>query len=96
VSAGVKQDDAVRWSGLEVFDQTFEVEANRILVVVPVLLHLQTGILEDRIVVGPARSRQIDLLGVRIEALEESATYPKSTGTGNGLRDNKAIFLNSG
>lgn len=96
VSASVQQDDAVRRSGLEVLDHALEVEANRVLVVVPVLVYFEAGVLEDRIVVGPARGREIDLLGVRIEALEESTAYSQGTGAGNGLGDNKAVFLDGG
>ena len=94
VGASVEKDDAVLRGGLDVGNQTLEVETNGVLVVVAVLLNLQTGVLEDSVVVGPARVREVDLLRMRVEALEESTTDSQGTGTRNGLGDDEAVLLN--
>lgn len=92
VSAGVEQDDALGRSGLEVLNQTLKVQTNGVLVVVAVLVNLEAGVLEDGIVVGPAGGRNIDLLRVRVETLEESTSDAQSTGTGDGLGDGKTVL----
>lgn len=96
VSAGVEKDDAVLGSSLDVGQQALEVEANGVLVVVAVLSDLQTGVLEDSGVVGPARGGKVDLLRVRVEALQESTTDSQSTGTGDGLGDDETVLLEDG
>lgn len=96
VSASVEQDDAVLRSGLDVGNQTLKVEADGVLVVVAVLLHLDTGVLEDSVVVGPAGGGEVDFLRVRIEALQESATDSQSTSTGDGLGDYETVILENG
>jgi hypothetical protein len=53
VRASMEQEDAVLWRVLDIRDHALEVEANGVLVVVSVLLNLETGVLEDRAVVGP-------------------------------------------
>jgi hypothetical protein len=96
VSASVEQDDAVGGSGLEVGNQALKVETNGVLVVVTVLLDFESRVLEDCIVVGPARGGQIDLLRVGIEALEESTANAQSAGTRDGLGDDEAVLLQNG
>lgn len=96
VSAGMEQDNAVLGSGLDVGNQALEVETDGVLVVVAVLLHLDTGVLEDSVVVGPAGGGEVDLLRVRVEALQESTTNSQGTSAGNGLGDNETIVLQDG
>src|SRR5436305_9119088 len=60
MSAGVQQYDRLLGSGFEISDHAIEVQPNRVLVVVPVLLHLQARVLEDSIVVRPTRGRDVD------------------------------------
>ena len=96
VRAGVEHDDAVVGGSLDVCNQTLEVETNGVLVVVAVLLHLQTGVLENSVVVGPAGGREVDLLSVRVETLQESTANSQRTGTRNGLGDDKTVLLEDG
>jgi hypothetical protein len=96
VSASMEKDDAVVGSSLEVLDETLKVEADGVLVVVAVLLNLQARVLEDSVVVGPAGSREIDLLCAGIETLKESAADPQSTGTRDGLGDHETVLLQDG
>lgn len=46
--------------------------------------------------VGPAGSGKVDLLRVRVEALQESTSDSQGTGTGNGLSDDKTVLLDDG
>jgi hypothetical protein len=46
--------------------------------------------------VGPAGSGKVDLLSVRVEALQESTSDSQGTGTGNGLSDDKTVLLDDG
>lgn len=96
VSAGVEKDDAVLGGSLDVGKQAIEVKANGVLVVVAVLVNLQTGVLEDSGVVGPAGGGEVDLLRVRVEALQESSTDSQSAGTGDGLGDDETVLLEDG
>jgi hypothetical protein len=96
VSTGVQQDDAVVGSGLDVSDEALEVKANSVLVVVTVGRDLHSGVLEDGGMVGPAGSGKVDLLSVRVEALQESTSDSQGTGTGNGLSDDKTVLLDDG
>lgn len=96
VGAGVKQDNAVAGGRLDIRQKAFEVKADCVLVVVAVLLNLQAAVLEDSIVVGPAGGREVDLLRVRVEALEESTTNAQGTGTRDGLGDAETVLLDHG
>lgn len=96
VSASVEQDDAALGSGLDVGNQTLEVETNGVLVVVAVLGNLETGVGEDSLVVSPAGVGEVDLLRAGVELLEESTTNAQSTGTGDGLGDDEAVVLDGG
>lgn len=96
VSASVEEDDAALGSGLDVGNQTLEVEANGVLVVVAVLGDLETGVGEDGLVVSPAGVGEVDLLRAGVELLEESTTNAQSTGTGDGLGDDEAVVLDGG
>lgn len=92
VSASMEQDDALGRSGLEILDQTLKVQTDGVLVVVAVLVDLKAGVLEDGIVVGPAGSRDIDLLRGRVEALKESTSNAQGAGTGDGLSDGETVL----
>jgi hypothetical protein len=96
VGTGVQQDDAVVGGGLDVGNQTLKVQTDGVLVVVAVLLDLETGVLEDGVVVGPAGGGKVDLLRVGVETLEESTADPQGTGAGDGLGDDEAVFLEDG
>lgn len=91
VGAGVEEEDALLGRGLEVGEQALKVEADGVLVVVAVLLDGQAGVLEDGGVVGPGRGRDVDLLGARVEALEEGGADAQGAGAGDGLRDGEAV-----
>lgn len=91
VSAGVEQDGAAGGSVLEVFNQSIEVEANGLLVVVAVVDRGDASILEDGLVVGPGRSGNADLLLAAVPALEELGTDTESTSSRNGLGDGKPV-----
>lgn len=95
VSTGVEQDGALGRGSLQVLDQTDKVKPDGVLVVVAVLDDLKTGVLEDGIVVGPAGSRDVDLLAGG-ETFEESCTYPQGTGSRDGLCDGDAVLLDDG
>ena len=96
VSAGVEKDDAVLGSSLDVGNQTLKVQTDGVLVVVTVLVDLQTRVLEDGTVVGPTGVGEVDLLGVRVEALQESSTDSQGAGTGDGLGDDETVVLEDG
>ena len=92
VGAGVEQDNAALGHGFDVRNHSIEVEANGVLVVVPVLLDLQARVLEDGIVVGPRGGGDVDGFRARVVTLEEGATNAKCTGAGDGLGDGDAVF----
>ena len=92
VGAGVEQDNAALGHSLDVGNHAIEVEANGVLVVVPVLLDLEAGVLEDSGVVCPRGVGDVDGLRVRVVALEEGAADAKGTGTGDGLGDGDAVL----
>jgi hypothetical protein len=96
VGTGVQQDDAVVGGGLDVGNQTLKVQTDGVLVVVAVLLDLETGVLEDGVVVGPAGGGKVDLLRVGVETLKESTADSQGTGAGDGLGDDEAVFLEDG
>lgn len=96
VRAGVEDDDAVAGSSLDVGNQAFKVQADGIFVVVAVFLNLEAAVLEHRIMVGPARSGNVDCLRMGVETLKESAANPQSAGTRDGLGDAEAVLLDDG
>lgn len=49
----VQEEDTALWGILDICEKSVNVESDRLLVVVPVLLHIQPGVLEDSSVVGP-------------------------------------------
>lgn len=91
VSASVEKEDTAVGGTLDVSNQTLEVKADGLLVVVAVLLDLKTGMVEDGLVVSPRRGRDVDLLLAGEELLEESSTNTEGTGTRDGLGDGDAI-----
>lgn len=93
VGAGVEEDEGVVGGSLEIGDQTIKVEANGLFVVVFVLLDLQARVEEDGLVVCPRRVGDVDGLCVRVESLEECATYSQGTGTRDGLCNGDAVFF---
>lgn len=96
VSASVEQNDAALGGGLDIGNQTLEVEANGVLVVVAVLGDLETGVGEDSLVVSPAGVGDVDLLRAGVEPLEESTANAQGTGAGNSLSDDEAVVLDGG
>lgn len=78
---------------LDIVDHALEVKTDSLFVIVLVLLDFKTRILEDRNVVAPCRSRQIDALGVRVETLKESSANSERTSTTDGLSDGNAAFF---
>lgn len=83
----VEQEHASLGCSFNIAHHPFKVEANRLLIVVSVLLHLKAGILEHSRMVRPGGCRDVDLLGARIEAREEGAADAKRARTRDGLRD---------
>lgn len=53
MGAGMEQEDAVLRGVLDVSEETVNVEANSLLVVVTVLLHIEPGVAEDSSMVSP-------------------------------------------
>lgn len=90
---GVKQNDAALWGGLEILYHTVKVQTNGVLVVVFVLYDLQTRVLEDSIVICPARCGYVDLLAQRIVTRKELATNSKSASAGDRLGDCDSVVL---
>lgn len=93
VCASMKQDDAVLGHVLDVLDHTVKVQTNSVLIVVSVLFHLQSRVLEDCIVVGPTGSGNVDGLCGRVVSLQESTADPQGTGSRDGLSDCDSAFL---
>ena len=91
VGAGVEEEDGVVGGGLEVADQTLEVEPDGVLVVVSILGDLETGVTEDGAVVGPRGGGDVDLLGSGEEAGEEGTADAEGTGTRDGLGDDETV-----
>lgn len=91
VGAGVEEEDGVVGGGLEVADQTLEVEADGVLVVVGILGDLETGVTEDGAVVGPRGGGDVDLLGSGEEAGKEGTADAEGTGTRDGLGDDETV-----
>lgn len=96
VSACVQQDDAVVRGGLDIGDQALKVQTDCVLVVVAVLLDLEARVLEDGIVVGPARVGEVDLLRMGVEALQERTADAQGTSAGDGLGDDEAVLGQGG
>jgi hypothetical protein len=76
----------------KVLSQALEVKGDILLVVVSVLGDFEARVLENRRVVSPRRSRQEDLLGTGVEALQERATDTEGTGSRDGLGDGNAAL----
>ena len=93
VRAGVQEDDTAFRQCLDVCDHAIEVEANGVLVVVPIFLHLQACILEHGCVIRPAGRGDVYRLGARVESLDESTANAQGSGAGQGLRDGDAVFF---
>lgn len=81
----MEHDDTVLRSSLDIGHETLKVQANGVLVVVTVRLDLETGILENGTVVGPAGRGDIDFLGVGIETGEECTGNSQSSRARDGL-----------
>jgi len=91
VCTRVEQEHALLGRGLDILNHSLEVESNCVLVVVPVLLNLQTRVLENSSMVGPRWVGDIDLLCARVESSEESTADSKSSRSRDGLGDNEAL-----
>lgn len=96
VCASVQEDDAALGHLLDVLNHALKVEANGVLVVVSVLLHLQSRVLEHGIVVSPAGGGDVDGLCARVESLEEGTAYSQSASSGDGLGDGDSSLLDGG
>lgn len=53
----MQQDDALLGHRLDIFKHALKVEANRVFIVISVLLDIQARVLEDGNVVAPSRCR---------------------------------------
>ena len=79
MGASMQQHYASLGCSFQVCNHTIKVQADRILIVVPVLLNLKARVFEDSIVVGPTRSWDEDLFAAGIESSEELATDSQRT-----------------
>ena len=79
VSTGMEKDHALFRGCLQVCDHAIKVKPDSVLVVVLVLLNLESGVCEDRFVIRPAGSRNVDGFAMRVESFQEVTTYPQST-----------------
>lgn len=93
VRAGVQEDNTAFRQRLNVCDHAIEVEANSVLVVIPVLVHLKACILKYGGVIGPAGRRDVYRLGTGIESLDESTSNAQRPCAGQGLCDGDAVFF---
>lgn len=93
VSASVEQDNAALGHGLDVGHHAVKVEANRVLVVVAVLLDLQARVLEDSIVVRPGWIGDVDSLRAGVVTLKEGTANAQSTSARDGLGDGDTVFV---
>lgn len=91
VGASVEQEDAALGGSLDVGEHALEVKTDGLRVIVPVLLDLEAGVLEDGAVVGPRGVGDVDLLGAGVESLEEGSTDPEGTSTRDGLGNDKTV-----
>ena len=85
VCAGVQKNDAALRGGLEIFHHTIKVQTDGILVVVSILDDLQTRVLEDSVMICPARCWYVDFLARRVVTRQELAANPKGASARNGL-----------
>lgn len=83
VSTSVQEEDASLGGGLDVSNHALKVEADSIFVVVAVLLNLEARVTENGLVVGPRRSRDVDLLVSGEKSLDERGANAESSGTRN-------------
>lgn len=89
--ARMQQEDAPLGRALDVSHHAVEVKPDRVLVVVPVFLDREPGVLEHRGVVGPGRGRDVDLLRARVPALQERTADSERARAGDRLRDHQAV-----
>jgi len=87
VSASVQQNDTTFIHRLQILLQTFEIQPNRLLVIVRVSLDFETWILENWNVVTPSWGGEVDRFRVGIVTGEESTSDTESTSSGEGLSD---------
>lgn len=92
----MEQDNRVVGSILDVLQHSLQVQTDRLLVVVSVLLDFQSGVLEDGSVVTPGRCRQVDSLGMRVVSLQEGSSDSESASSRDGLGDGYSSFLDGG
>lgn len=91
VRAGVEQEDAALGRLLDVLHHPLKVQPDGVLVVVPVLVHLEAGLREDGVVVGPRRVGDVNVLSAGVEGAEEGGGDAQGTGAGDGLGDGEAV-----
>ncbi len=95
MAAGVQHDDGAGRQVLQVFQQAGAVHAMARGVVIAVVLHRESGRLEQRAVVFPARVADGDH-GVRQQALEEVGAGLQRAGAADGLGGDHAAFGQQG
>ena len=91
VCASVEKEDGSLLSTLDIGNHALEVETNGVLVIVPVLGDLESGVGEDGTVVGPGWVWDVDLLCSWVPFGEELATNAESASAGDGLGDDEAV-----
>lgn len=91
VRAGVEQEDAPLGRLLDVLHHALKVQADGLLVVVPVLLDGEAGLGEDGVVVGPRGVGDVDVLGAGVEGAEEGGGDAQGAGARDGLGDGDPV-----
>lgn len=76
VGACMEQDNTAFGRRFEICYHTIEVQANGVFIVVSILFHLQSGVLENSIMVCPAGRGNENLLVSWKVACEKLAPYP--------------------
>lgn len=77
----------------QVLLQAVKVKPDCLLVKVSVRANLQPRVLEQRNMVAPGRSGEINDFSARVMPRQEGATNPKGTGSGDGLGDCNLSYI---
>ncbi|MNS73538.1 hypothetical protein D3C72_1069810 [compost metagenome] len=95
VAARMQHDDGAGWHGVQAGQHAVEVHAMGGGIVVGVVIDDETGVLEQRAVIFPARVADVDLRARR-EALQEVGTDLQCARAADGLHSDGAALLNYG
>lgn len=85
MGAGVEEDHGLLGGGLEILNQTLEVQSAGLGVIVPVVLDLNARVVEDGDVVSPGWVGDVDGLGGLVELGQELGSNPEGSSSRDGL-----------